>query len=188
MQGLIGCHSIQASPNIPAHIDVHIATNDTSSHRNDSCKIDDETSDSKRNCTTKTMSSLQTGSTQFLMSGGTFQNVPGRPSTLVDVHQTHEHDIYGVGAQFSYMADSRTMTHLTPGFTCPYHGPILGGSPADGHEQDAHDPLQRYLTSGPADQHAIFSRPDTGLLSTDKGCKCSEMVEGNIMDFSCDEV
>lgn len=60
--------------------------------------------------------------------------------------------------------------------SCPYHDPILRLSLEE--KQLCHTGIMdRFLLEGPADQPAVFNRPDNGMLSISKGCTCLTKVE-----------
>ncbi|MCJ1264031.1 hypothetical protein MMC22_003902 [Lobaria immixta] len=61
---------------------------------------------------------------------------------------------------------------------CPYHGPILRMTSSHHSKGQGLDPMSRFLAEGPSDQHALFIRPDTGALSTSRGCTCRAGLEG----------
>jgi hypothetical protein len=61
---------------------------------------------------------------------------------------------------------------------CPYHDPIFQGNAPNASR--GRGPMARYFAAVPSEQYAIFSRPDTGDLSTSKGCLCLEMLQLNI--------
>ncbi|OCK75362.1 hypothetical protein K432DRAFT_264778, partial [Lepidopterella palustris CBS 459.81] len=54
---------------------------------------------------------------------------------------------------------------------CPYHDPILQMVQTAGPR--GLDPMDRFLSEGVSEQSALFRRPDTGQLSTNKGCLCA---------------
>jgi len=56
---------------------------------------------------------------------------------------------------------------------CPYHTTILNltNFPSDNLQGKA--AITRFLSEGPDEQPAIFNRPDTHKVSTDKGCTCA---------------
>lgn len=37
--------------------------------------------------------------------------------------------------------------------------------------------MDRFLSEGPHEQYALFRRPDTGELSTYKGCLCAMLIQ-----------
>lgn len=49
--------------------------------------------------------------------------------------------------------------------------------PSTGRQGYNLDPMSRYLNEGPAQQHAVFIRPDTGNFSTARGCTCVVMMD-----------
>ncbi|KAK5454308.1 hypothetical protein LTS15_006308 [Exophiala xenobiotica] len=56
---------------------------------------------------------------------------------------------------------------------CAYHNPILNLRPPPAVEQPRrYGTMDRFLQEGPAEQSAIFNRPDNGMLSISKGCTC----------------
>jgi hypothetical protein len=59
---------------------------------------------------------------------------------------------------------------------CQYHAPILQATRAERHHTANCSPLDRFYGEGPSEQYAIFHRPDTGGLSTSRGCCCRQMV------------
>lgn len=61
---------------------------------------------------------------------------------------------------------------------CPFHGPILDMSSAHRSQGQGLDPMGRFLTEGPSEQHALFIRADTGALSTSRGCTCRAAMAG----------
>jgi len=41
--------------------------------------------------------------------------------------------------------------------------------------------LSLYLSGSPAEQYAIYNRPDNGKLSTEKGCVCQNQTLRDIL-------
>ena len=54
---------------------------------------------------------------------------------------------------------------------CAYHNPILNLRPPVEQPRRS-GTMDSFLLEGPADQSAIFNRPDNGMLSISKGCTC----------------
>ncbi|KAK5192318.1 hypothetical protein LTR99_010553 [Exophiala xenobiotica] len=54
---------------------------------------------------------------------------------------------------------------------CAYHNPILNLRPPV-EQPRRYGTMDRFLQEGPADQSAIFNRPDNGVVSISKGCTC----------------
>lgn len=59
---------------------------------------------------------------------------------------------------------------------CPYHGPIISLSTCD-KACDQTGVMERFLQEGPAEQSALFNRPDNDMLSISKRCTCLSTVE-----------
>jgi len=65
---------------------------------------------------------------------------------------------------------------------CPYHAAILNFQAALGPgccksaSWERYDCIERFETEGAGDQHALFTREDTGQLSTSKDCTCSNVA------------
>lgn len=74
--------------------------------------------------------------------------------------------------------DEVKVTGLTQPSTCPYHGPILGLQGSNNILGRGLSPMDRFLSEGPSEQYAVFSRPDTGELSISKECSCNKGKEG----------
>ncbi|KAE9992536.1 hypothetical protein EG327_008673 [Venturia inaequalis] len=77
-----------------------------------------------------------------------------------------------VGSQF----ESGGMTgnrhrHLVTTPQCPHHHAVLQGHVLD---QKRATGIARFLSEGPGEQHAMFIRPDTGMPSTSRLCRCGE--------------
>lgn len=96
----------------------------------------------------------------------------------------------GQGQYQSYLPP---LEHMQQAYNCPYHGPILQGRLADPrYEQErpvdprygqGPRPMDRYLAEGPSEQYALFYHADTGELSTYRGCRCYELMQGNVTDL-----
>lgn len=54
---------------------------------------------------------------------------------------------------------------------CPYHGPILAMMQNVGGKNLS--PMERFLGEGASEQSAMFTRPDNGKLSIERGCLCA---------------
>jgi hypothetical protein len=161
----------------------------SSSHRKSSRnKTQGASSRLKTDSIADTTSKLQSISTRFSAPDETSQDTSTSLSLYDEIYPDLQHDIRGIGSQFSYAANglpqnpAATMTYLSQAYTCPYHGPVLEGRTAVGHGQRPSHPMQRYLACKPWEQHALFHCPDTGLLSTSKGCKCGDIMEGDKRD------
>ena len=59
---------------------------------------------------------------------------------------------------------------------CSYNGLFFHASPKS-RPQPEPTPMERYLEEGPAAQHALFIRADTGRLSTTRDCTCRARIE-----------
>ena len=81
-----------------------------------------------------TKSKLQSISTRFSTPVETSQDTLATLSMYDETYPELQHEIRGVGSQFSYAANgllqntAATMTSLSQAYKCPYHGPVLGGS------------------------------------------------------------
>ncbi len=69
-------------------------------------------------------------------------------------------------------------TSTSPIF-CAYHDPILNLRPTVGQPRRS-GTMDRFLQEAPADQSAIFNRPDNGMLSISKGCTCLKNGEKRV--------
>ena len=78
----------------------------------------------------------------------------------------------GPSATLSTVQTTRQAQHPP----CPFHGPILQVFPTPYRQGQGLDPMARFLGEGPSQQHAMFVRPDTGKLSTSRGCTCRHVA------------
>ena len=102
-------------------------------------------------------------------------SAPGSSNNIVGPSQTIRRpaDTYSLGLTTiaSYSEELKTDYLL-----CPSHGLLFHASP-DARLQMGPSPMDRYLMEGPASQHALFVRPDTGKLSTMRACTCRARIE-----------
>lgn len=68
--------------------------------------------------------------------------------------------------------------HTGETWTCSYHGPVFQGNAPN--TSRGLGPMARYFAAPPSEQYAIFNQPDSGDLSTSKGCRCLEILQLNI--------
>ncbi|KAA6410817.1 MAG: hypothetical protein FRX48_05127 [Lasallia pustulata] len=124
---------------------------------------------------------------------GTGRPAPPQSSTNTFATQRstrQERDLLGLTTQASNTGQGQYGPILSPAgymqhaYICPYHGPILQGRPADPRSGQGPSPMDRYLAEGPSEQHAMFYRADTGELSTNRGCRCYELTQSNVLDPS----
>ncbi|OCK88924.1 uncharacterized protein K441DRAFT_681505 [Cenococcum geophilum 1.58] len=64
-----------------------------------------------------------------------------------------------------------------PPGTCPYHTQVLRMTQSTSTQ--GLSPMDRFLNEGPHEQYALFRRPDTGELSTYKGCLCGMLIQSH---------
>lgn len=94
------------------------------------------------------------------------------------VHHSHGQNadtinsLLKVGSQF----ESGGMTgnryrHLASVTQCPYHHAVLQGHAIN---QTGATGIPRFLGEGSGEQHAVFVRPDNGMTSTSRPCRCGE--------------
>ena len=108
---------------------------------------------------------------------------PSTDITSVSRSNREDQDLLSVGSQAFNTGNAQfepRMARVEEAFACPYHGPILQERLANYCSGQGLGPMDRYLAEGPSEQCAIFYRPDTGVMSTHKGCKCIEMVQSGI--------
>jgi hypothetical protein len=95
-------------------------------------------------------------------------------------------DLLGVASQFT---DTGHTQFLSPSIQaaisqqrlpCPYHVSILQGRATEIHAGQDLPMIDRYLAEGSSETSALLYRPDTGELSTYKGCSCYEIMQSSM--------
>lgn len=99
---------------------------------------------------------------------GTSNNDAGSTQTSYQPVDTRELQLPAAGS-FSKTLQSRYLS-------CPAHGLSFHSFP-DPRVQTGPSPMERYLEEGPAAQHALFVRADTGRLSTVRDCTCRAHID-----------
>lgn len=60
---------------------------------------------------------------------------------------------------------------------CPYHAQVLSLKESVSKDTFGKDVMDRFLSEGPNESGAVFTRPDNNKLSIDKGCTCGQNAE-----------
>lgn len=87
------------------------------------------------------------------------------------------HDLQGLGSQAfdkSNVQPKPRTPRIEDALLCPYHRSLLQGPP---RPAQGLVPMDRYVAEGPSERYAILHRPTTGVMSTDSGCRCLELMQ-----------
>lgn len=68
--------------------------------------------------------------------------------------------------------------------SCPHHDSIPEAPAMTRRQGWGQTPMDRFLAEGPTEQSALFNRPDTGRLSTSRGCTCYDGMNYAIVMLS----
>lgn len=128
------------------------------------------------------------GPPQSFITTSTVQSSNGQGHALVGLTTPSLNT--GQGQYRSYLPP---LENIQQAYNCPYHGPILQGRLADPRYEQGRSvdtrygqgprPMDRYLAEGPSEQYALLHHADTGKLSTYRGCRCYELMQGNVTDL-----
>ena len=92
--------------------------------------------------------------------------------------QQHQ-KLLGIGSQY-FSAGKEPQrprdVRMEEALKCPYHGPILQERLKHPQSGKGLSPMDRFLAESPAEQSAMFRRPDTGHMSTYRACRCAEIM------------
>jgi hypothetical protein len=105
-----------------------------------------------------------------------------RQSPSISEYQNYGYTLHSISAQFAAVHHNQLFTEVIVNqdtWSCPYHGPVLESwnlsQRRSLHETDT---MSMYLNGNPSEQYALFYRPDTGQMSTERGCVCVHLGHG----------
>ncbi|KAH8702801.1 hypothetical protein GQ44DRAFT_664553 [Phaeosphaeriaceae sp. PMI808] len=75
----------------------------------------------------------------------------------------------GTSSNVAYPSQQSSADTIT---LCSYHASIISTTPNT--QAKGINPMDRFLAEGPAEQSALFVRPDNGKLSTSRMCTCKK--------------